>query len=113
MSDKIQKEFKRNEFAQYLETLAEQMRAGKISTTKGDWAVPEGFGAKVELKEKKGRIELKINSRWSTLAEYSEQDREKIVDWHDQVDKKCENQYSGNNTHESNTAINLILHRQD
>ena len=82
MGDKIQKEFNRNEFAQYLETLAEQMRAGKISSAKGDWAVPEGFGAKVELKEKKGRFELKINCRWSTLAEYSAQDREKIVDWY-------------------------------
>jgi XXXCH domain-containing protein len=40
------------------------------------------FGAKVQLKEKKGRIELKINCRWSTLEDYSEQAREQIADWH-------------------------------
>ena len=87
MGDKIQKELTRNEFAQYLETLAEQMRAGKISSAKGDWLVPEAFGAKIELKEKKGRIGLKINCRWSTLAEYSAQDREKIVYWRDSMKK--------------------------
>jgi len=87
MGDKIQKEFNRNEFAQYLESLAAQMRAGKISSAKGDWAVPEGFRAKIELKEKKGRIELKMNCRWSTLAEYSAHDRDKIVDWRDSMKK--------------------------
>jgi XXXCH domain-containing protein len=85
MGDKIEKEFKKNEFAQYLETLAEQLRAGKVSSAKGDWGVPEEFGAKIELKEKKGRIELKINCRWSTLSEYTAQDREKIADWHDSM----------------------------
>ncbi len=85
MVDKIEKEFNRNDFAEYLETLAEKLRAGKISSAKGDWTVPEEFWTKIQLKEKKGRIELKINCRWSTLADYTEQDRDQIVGWHDSM----------------------------
>jgi XXXCH domain-containing protein len=65
MADKIEKKFGRMEFAEYLSDLADQMRQGKI-----------------QLKEKKGRIELKINCRWSTLADYTEKDRQQISDWH-------------------------------
>ena len=85
MGDKIEKVFSRNEFVEYLETLAEQLRDGKMSSAKDVWTVPEEFGAKIQLKEKKGRIELKINCRWSTLADYTEQDREQIADWHDSM----------------------------
>ena len=35
MDDKIEKEFSRNEFAEYLVTLAEQLRDGKISSANG------------------------------------------------------------------------------
>jgi XXXCH domain-containing protein len=85
MVDKIEKEFSRNEFAEYLIMLAEQLRQGKMSSVKGTWTVPEELGAKIQLKEKKGRIELKINCRWSTLADYTEQDRDQIADWHDSM----------------------------
>ena len=85
MGDKIEKEFSRNEFAEYLVTLAEQLREGKMSSAKGTWTVPEELGAKIQLKEKKGRIELKINCRWSTLADYTEQDREQITSWHNSM----------------------------
>jgi len=85
MNDKIEKEFSREEFAEYLATLAEQLRDGKMSSARGSWTVPEEFGAKIQLKEKKGRIELKINCRWSTLADYTEQDRKKIDNWHDSM----------------------------
>ena len=82
MADKIEKEFSRNELAEYLVTLAEQLREGKIVSARGNWSVPEEIGAKIQLKEKKGRIALKINCRWSTLADYSEKDREQITSWH-------------------------------
>jgi len=85
MGDKIEKEFSRNEFAEYLVTLAEQLREGKMSSAKGTWTVPEELGAKIQLKEKKGRIELKINCRWSTLADYTEQDRKQITKWHNSM----------------------------
>ena len=81
MTDKIEKEFSRNEFADYLNSMAEQIRAGKLSSERGKWTVPDIFGAKIQLKEKKGRIELKLNCRWSTLGDYTQQDRKQINDW--------------------------------
>ena len=71
MADKIEKEFGRLEFADYLSTLAEQIRAGKILSETGGWSIADSIAAKIQLKEKKGRIELKINGRWSTLADYT------------------------------------------
>jgi XXXCH domain-containing protein len=85
MADKIEKKFGRIEFADYLGNMAEQIRAGKLSSEKGMWTVPESFGAKIQLKEKKGRIELKLNCRWSTLGDYTKQDREQITDWHESM----------------------------
>jgi XXXCH domain-containing protein len=85
MADKIEREFGRDEFADYLATIAEQLRAGKLSSEKGTWTVPERFGAKMQLKEKKGRISLKLNWSWSTLADYSQQDRKQINDWHESM----------------------------
>jgi len=85
MADKIEKEFSRNELADYLTTMAEQLRAGKLSSEKGIWTVPEKFGAKIQIKEKKGRIELKLNCRWSTLGDYTQQDRDQINDWHESM----------------------------
>jgi XXXCH domain-containing protein len=85
MADKIEKKFGRNEFADYLENMAEQIRTGKLSSEKGTWTVPENFGAKIQLKEKKGRIELKLNCRWSTLGDYTKQDRDQITDWQESM----------------------------
>ena len=82
MTDKIEKEFSRIEFADYLSSMAEQLRNGKLSSEKGMWTVPEKFGGKIQLKEKKGRIELKLNCRWSTLGDYTQQDRKQVDDWH-------------------------------
>ncbi len=85
MSDKIEKEFSRNELADYLATMATQLRNGKLATEKGIWTVPEKFGAKIQLKEKKGSMEFKLNCRWSTLGDYSQQDRQQINAWHESM----------------------------
>jgi XXXCH domain-containing protein len=81
MKDKVEREFDRLEFANYLQSLAEQLREGKISSERGDWTVPETFGAKIQIKEKKGRIEAKLQWRWSTLVDYAHQEREQIDAW--------------------------------
>ncbi len=81
MKDKIEKEFSRLEFADYLQSLADQFREGTISLEKADWTVPETFGAKIQVKEKKGRIEAKLQWRWSTLADYALQEREQYKAW--------------------------------
>jgi XXXCH domain-containing protein len=87
MAEKIEKEFSRNELAEYLTKMAEQLNSGKLSTEKGIWTVPERIGAKIQLKEKKGRIEFKFNCRWSTLEDYTQQDRDQINDWQDSMKK--------------------------
>lgn len=81
-ADKIEREYSRNEFAEYLAGLAEQFRRGKLASEKVAWTVPENFGAKIQLKEKKGRMELKLQCRWSTLGDYAQQERDRILDWH-------------------------------
>lgn len=85
MADKIEKEFNRDEFADYLVKVAEQLRTGKLLSEKGTWTVPEKFAAKIQLKEKKGRIELKLNCRWSTLGDYTAQDQKVLTDWHESM----------------------------
>jgi len=85
MTDKIEKEFSRNELADYLTAMAEQLRAGKLSSEKGIWTVAEKIGAKIQLKEKKGRMELKLNCRWSTLGDYTREDRDQINNWRESM----------------------------
>lgn len=82
MADNIEKEFARNEFADYLAGLAEQIRGGRLASDRGTWTVPEKFAAKVRVKEKKGRINLKLNFHWSTIADYSSEDRKQVTQWH-------------------------------
>jgi XXXCH domain-containing protein len=82
MADKIEKEFDRNEFADYLADLAEQIQGGRLASDRGAWTVPEKFEAKVRVKEKKGRLALKLNFHWSTLADYSSEDRKQVTQWH-------------------------------
>ena len=82
MADKIEKEFNKNEFADYLVDMAEQIRGGRLVSDRGTWTVPEKFEAKVRVKEKKGRIALKLNFHWSTLADYSNEDRKQVTQWH-------------------------------
>ena len=41
----------------------------------------EAFEAKIQVKEKKGRIEAKLQWRWSTLADYAHQEREQYNTW--------------------------------
>ena len=85
MGDKIEKEFSREEFAEYLEKLAQQLRAGRVASAGDEWSVPDSFKAKTHLKEKKGRIELKIRCRWSTLDDYSIKEREEVASWHKSI----------------------------
>lgn len=85
MADKIEKEFSRKELADYLEGMAQQLRGGKLASEKGIWTVPEKFRTKIQLKEKKGRIELKLNCRWSTLGDYTKKERKQVTDWRDSM----------------------------
>ena len=81
MNDKIEKQFSRFDFADYLQSLADQLRAGTLSMESSNWTVPEKFDAKIRVKEKKGRIEAKLQWRWSTLADYPVQKRDQYNSW--------------------------------
>jgi XXXCH domain-containing protein len=65
MDERPEREFSREDLADYLEKLAKQLRRGAFDTERGVRPVPERIGAKIHIKEKKGRIVAKINLEWS------------------------------------------------
>ena len=83
MKNKIEKEFKRLELADYLEEIAGQLRSGKFETEGRQWSIPEKFKAEIKRREKKGRIETKLKWQWSTLPDYEPAAREEITRWQD------------------------------
>ena len=83
MKNKIEKEFKRLELADYLEKIAGELRSGTIEAEGRQWSIPESIAAKIKHKEKKGRIETKMKWQWSTLNDYEPADREEVTRWQD------------------------------
>ena len=81
MGDRIEKKIGRLELADYLETLSNQLRSGTLEADGRTWTVPENIEAKIQFKEKKGRIVTKLNWRWATLGDYDKTDREEVTRW--------------------------------
>jgi amphi-Trp domain-containing protein len=79
MENKIEREFLREELADYLENLARQVRSGSFQVQGTRREVPEKLEAKIELKETKGRVIAKVRFRWEVLAEYDQKTRAEIV----------------------------------
>lgn len=79
MEDKIEREFLRQELADYLEDLARQLRRGSVQVQGTQRGVPEKLDTKIEVKEKKGRVNAKVRFRWSVLDEYDDKTRAKIA----------------------------------
>jgi XXXCH domain-containing protein len=73
MEDKKERAFLRKELADYLENLARQVRSGSFEVEGRQRPVPEKLDTKLELKESKGRVIVKVRFRWAVLAEYDEQ----------------------------------------
>jgi XXXCH domain-containing protein len=69
--------------AEALETLASQLRGGTLEVGSRQWSVPDTIDAKIRFKEKKGRIDIKIRSQWSTLTDYDEASRQEVRNWKD------------------------------
>ena len=67
--------------AEALETLASQLRDGTLEVGSRHWSVPDTIEANIRFKEKKGRIDIKIRSRWSTLTDYDEASRQEVQSW--------------------------------
>jgi XXXCH domain-containing protein len=79
MEDKVERDFQRQELADYLENLAQQLRTGSFKVEGKPWGVPERLNTKIEIQEKKGCINAKVRFRWSVLDEYDEKTRARMV----------------------------------
>jgi XXXCH domain-containing protein len=79
MEDKIERGFLRQELADYLEKLAQQVRDGSFEVEGKLRGVPERLDTKIEIKEKKGCVNAKVRFRWSVLDEYDEKTRARMV----------------------------------
>ena len=83
MAEKMENTMSRQNLADYLEDLARGLRQGQLEVEGASWSVPEDVEAKLSLKEKKGRLVLKLKCKWETLPEYKPEAREPVVRWQD------------------------------
>ena len=81
MAEKMENTMSRQNLADYLEDLARGLRQGQLEVEGASWSVPEDVEAKLSLKEKKGRLVLKLKCKWETLPEYKPEAREPVVRW--------------------------------
>jgi len=81
MKSKQKTTLRRQDLADLLEQLARELREGSVSVGDRTWKVAETVEVKTSLSEKKGRFTSKLKWHWSTLDEYPEVDRRKIVQW--------------------------------
>jgi XXXCH domain-containing protein len=79
MGEKIERGFAREELADYLEKLAQQLRRGFFEVEGTQRGVPEHLETKIEVKEKKGCVNAKLRFRWSVLNEYDEKTRAQMA----------------------------------
>ena len=81
MLEKKENNLSRENLADSLEDLARGLRQGQLEVEGTTWSVPEDVEAKLHLKEKKGRLVLKLKCKWETLPEYKPEAREPVVRW--------------------------------
>jgi XXXCH domain-containing protein len=81
MGDRIEKKFGRLELADFLEGLSKQLKNGTIEAGGRTWTVPETIEARVQFKEKKGRLVTKMGWRWASIGDYEKTDREEVTRW--------------------------------
>ena len=71
MEARWQREFPREELADYLTSLAEQIRRGELQVAGLTQKLPPLAAAEILVKEKKGRLVAKLHLSFSTLASYA------------------------------------------
>ena len=81
MLEKKEETLSRQNLADYLEDWARGLRQGQLEVEGATWSVPEEVEAKLHLKERKGRLVLKLKCTWETLPEYKLEAREPVVRW--------------------------------
>lgn len=81
MKETIDKELTRDDFAEHLIALADQLRKGGLTMEKRTWTVPDALNVRIRVKEKKGRISYRLSCQWSTLADYDTTERDEVDQW--------------------------------
>lgn len=66
-----QREFSREELADYLSSLAEQIRTGELQVAGLRQKLPAQAGVEIQVKEKKARLVAKLSFAFSTLESYA------------------------------------------
>ena len=70
MGDRDEQTMSRLELADYLKNLSEELRRGALAAQGRHWTVPDDLDVGMEVKEKKGRLVVKLRCSWSTLGDY-------------------------------------------
>lgn len=81
MKETIDKELTRDELAEHLVALADQLKKGGLTMEKRTWTVPDSLLVRIKVKEKKGRISYRLSCQWSTLGDYDTAERDKVDQW--------------------------------
>ena len=79
--EKDEKELGRAELAEYLESLAGQLKNGALEIDGRTWTVPEKLNVTIGFKEKKGRLTAKLKCGWSTLDDYDRPVKQEVTAW--------------------------------
>lgn len=78
MEIKLEREFGREELADYLISLASQLRQGELQVAGMVQKLSEKAGVDISVKEKKGWLTAKLFVRFSTLEHYDQPRREAV-----------------------------------
>ncbi len=68
MGIKVEKRFSRQELADFLADLSQQVQGGQLKGESRVWTVPEQVEGTMHLKEEEGEVVAKIKLRWPTGA---------------------------------------------
>jgi XXXCH domain-containing protein len=79
MEVKFEREFQREELADYLSSLAAQIRQGEIQIAGIVQKLPAQAAAEILFKEKKGRLTARLHLCFSTLEHYDQPRREAVL----------------------------------
>lgn len=79
MDVKFEREFQREELADYLTSLAAQIRQGELQIAGMVQKLPSQAAVEILVKEKKGRLTAKLKLNFSTLEHYEQPRREAVL----------------------------------
>jgi XXXCH domain-containing protein len=78
MGEKNEQTMSRLALADYLKNLSEELRRGAMEARGRHWTVPDELDVEMDVKEKKGRLAVKLRWSWSTLGDYDGPARQEV-----------------------------------